>query len=203
VVFQGTPEELNDFDHPFNDEVIHSLESLQKELTGLYSQRQFKMMHHIQLKRHRSDENYCLVVFTLSGLESLAAKLGHEAAQAMIHSLGVYIDKHFGSVGGFSTRLQANEIITVLPFSNKTEAESILQEFIQDFQEGGLKKFLSKDQKPLAVTQHVNLAVLAGIAEGQPISEIDAIIEAARSQQKEIGRLQDAVEESSNEKNQN
>ena len=51
IVFQGTPEELGNFDHPFNDEVIHSLEGLQKELTGLYSKRQFKVLNHIQLKR--------------------------------------------------------------------------------------------------------------------------------------------------------
>ena len=49
IVFQGTPEELEKFDHPFNDEVIHSLEALQKELTGLYSKRQFKVMNQAQL----------------------------------------------------------------------------------------------------------------------------------------------------------
>ena len=51
IVFQGTPEELENFDHPFKDEVIHSLEGLQKELTGLYSKRQFKVLYHAQLKQ--------------------------------------------------------------------------------------------------------------------------------------------------------
>ena len=53
IVFQGTPEELGNFDHPFNDEVIHSLEGLQKELTGLYSRRQFKILNHAQLRKRR------------------------------------------------------------------------------------------------------------------------------------------------------
>ena len=49
IVFQGTPEELEKFDHPFKDEVIHSLEGLQKELTGLYSKRQFKAVSYTHL----------------------------------------------------------------------------------------------------------------------------------------------------------
>ncbi len=35
IVFQGTPEELEKFEHPLTEEIIHSLESLQDELTGL------------------------------------------------------------------------------------------------------------------------------------------------------------------------
>jgi len=30
IVFQGTPEELSNFDHPFNDEVIRSLEGCRR-----------------------------------------------------------------------------------------------------------------------------------------------------------------------------
>ena len=51
IVFQGTAEELENFSHPFKDEVINSLEGLQEELTGLYSKRQFKVLNHAQLKR--------------------------------------------------------------------------------------------------------------------------------------------------------
>jgi phospholipid/cholesterol/gamma-HCH transport system ATP-binding protein len=45
IVFQGTPEELDEFEHPFKDEVIQSLEGFQEELTGLYSQRHFKVRY--------------------------------------------------------------------------------------------------------------------------------------------------------------
>ena len=58
IVFQGTPEELKNFDHPFKDEVVHSLEGLQEELTGLYSRRQFKVLYHNQLKRRPFEEPY-------------------------------------------------------------------------------------------------------------------------------------------------
>ena len=81
IVFQGTPEELGNFDHPFNDEVINSMEGLQKELTGLYSKRNFKILNHVQLKRRESGESYCIAAFTLTNLDAIISSMGHDAAQ--------------------------------------------------------------------------------------------------------------------------
>ena len=209
IVFQGTPEELGNFDHPFNDEVIGSLEGLQKELTGLYSKRQFKILNHVQLERRRhsknvnhvqlerrkSGESYCVVVFTLSDIDAIISSLGHDAAQEVIHSLGLYIDKHFGAIGGFSTRRKSNEFVTMLPFSDLVEAENILNAFVKDFQEQGIRDIWAETQKQAPSVKCVNFTIRAGIAQGQPIAEIDAVIDSAESQQKEIGRLRCAVEE--------
>lgn len=134
IVFQGTPEELSNFDHPFNDEVIRSLEGLQKELTGLYSRRQFKVLHRSQLQSRKSDEGYCVVVFDLSDMNSIVSAIGYDRAQETIHSMGKYIDKHFDAIGGFSTRRKINEFVTVLPFSDIAETESIVKDFMEDFQ---------------------------------------------------------------------
>jgi len=195
IVFQGTPEELGSFDHPFTDEVIHSLEGLQKELTGLYSKRNFKILNHVQLERRKSGESYCVVVFTLSNLEAIISSLGHDAAQEVIHSLGLYINKHFGVIGGFSNRRKANEVVTVLPFSTLEEAESILNDFVKDFQEQGIRDICAEVQKKEPSVKYVDFTIRAGIAQGQPIAEIDSVIDSAESQQKEIGRLRCAVEE--------
>ena len=195
IVFQGTPEELGNFDHPFNDEVIHSLEGLQKELTGLYSKRQFKVLNHVQLKRRESGESYCIAAFTLTNLDAIISSMGHDAAQEVIHSMGVYIDKHFGAIGGFSTRRKSNEFVTVLPFSNLEEAESILKDFVKDFQEQGIRDIWAGAQKQAPSGKCVDFSIRAGIAQGQPTAEIDQVIDSARSQQKEIGRLQCAVGE--------
>jgi phospholipid/cholesterol/gamma-HCH transport system ATP-binding protein len=195
IVFQGTPEELGNFDHPFNDEVIHSLEGLQKELTGLYSRRNFKILNHVQLKRRESGESYCVAVFTLTNLDAIISSMGHDAAQEVIHSMGVYIDKHFGAIGGFSTRRKSNEFVTVLPFSNLEEAESILNDFAEDFQEQGISNIWAGAQKQELSDKCVDFTIQAGIAQGQPTAEIDPVIDLAKSQQKEIGRLQCVVGE--------
>ena len=73
IVFQGTPAELENFDHPFKEEVINSLEALQMELTGLYSKRQFEMLNHIQLKRNTAADLSPSRALTLSTALSRAA----------------------------------------------------------------------------------------------------------------------------------
>ena len=189
IVFQGTPEELEDFDHPFKDEVIRSLEGLQEELTGLYSKRQFKVLNHAQLKRRTLGESYSIAVFTLEELNAPSTNLGHEAAQGARRSMGMYIDKHFSAIGGFSTRRRANEFVTVLPYSVLAEAESILKDFIEDFQEQGILDIRTEGRKRPVSEGGVEFSILAGIAQGQPIADVDAVIESAKQQQKEIARL--------------
>ena len=188
IVFQGTPEELENFDHPFKDEVIQSLEGLQEELTGLYSKRQFKIMYHAQLKQKAAEETYSIVVFILEGLEAIIRGLGHEAAQEAIRCLGLYIDKHFGAIGGFSTRRHINEFVTLLPYSDLTESETLLKGFIKDFGEQGIHDFWSVCL-PAPAGIGAELAILAGIAQGHPDAEIDSVINSAKHQQKEIARI--------------
>ncbi len=195
IVFQGTPEELENFDHPFKDEVIHSLEGLQKELTGLHSRRQFKLQYHGQMKRRSLRDTYCVAVFKLESLDAIIAGMGHESAQEAIQSMGVYIDKHFGAIGGFSTRRSINEFVTVFPYSELNEAEDMMEDFIKDFQEHGIREIWAGAREKAAPGTCVDFTILAGLAQGQPIAEIETIIASAESKQKEIGRLRCAAEE--------
>ncbi|MCG6533934.1 MAG: ATP-binding cassette domain-containing protein, partial [Syntrophales bacterium LBB04] len=139
IVFEGTPEELEKLDHPFKDEVIHSLEGLRDELSGLNSRRQFNVMYHSQLKHKNLGETYSVAVFSLDMPHSVIGDIGYVEAQQMLHAMGVYIDKHFGAIGGFSTRHSSNEFVTVLPYSDLAEAEEIMAGFIKDFQEQGIR----------------------------------------------------------------
>ena len=189
IVFQGTPEELENFDHPFQDEVIRSLEGLQEELTAMYSKRQFKVKNHAQLKRKTNGGTYSVAVFTLEGLDAIIASFGHEAAQETIRKIGVSIDKHFSAIGGFSTRRATNEFVTVLPYSELAEAESILKDFVRNFQEQGIRDIWDGAYKQAAMDGCAEFTILAGIAQGQPILEIDFVIDSAKSQQTEIARL--------------
>jgi phospholipid/cholesterol/gamma-HCH transport system ATP-binding protein len=189
IVFQGTPRELENFNHPFKDEVIRSMEGLHDELTGLYSKRQFKVLNHDQLKRKTLGETYSVVVFTLEELGAIIANFGHDAAQEAIRGMGLFVIKHFGAIGGFSTRRHTNEFVTVLPYSDQAEAESILKDFVQDFQAHGIPGICAGAHRPAAADRSVEISVLAGIAQGKPNDEIDPIVDEAKNQQKEIARL--------------
>jgi phospholipid/cholesterol/gamma-HCH transport system ATP-binding protein len=191
IIFQGTPEEFEDFDHPFKREVIHSLEGLQKELTGLHSRRQFKLRYRDQLSGGAIGETYAVAIFSLEELDTVAARLGHEAAQEAITSLGVYIDKHFGPIGGFSTRHSQNEYVTVLPAMDQAEAEAILGGFINDFQtqEQAILDIWSAAQGRSGSEECVALTMLAGLAQGKPSQELESVIDLAKHQQKVIARI--------------
>ncbi|MRR14973.1 MAG: ATP-binding cassette domain-containing protein [Deltaproteobacteria bacterium] len=193
IVFQGTPEELENFDHPFMNEVIGSLEALQKELTGLYSQRQFKVLNHLQLKRRIAGEPYCLVNFRLEELNGLISAVGHEAAQEAVRNMGLYIDKHFGTIGGISTRRNTSEIITMLPYSTLAETEGIMKNFIQDLNDQTIPLIQAQSCK-WADSNSVIVSITAGVSEGVAESDIDGVVAQARAKQKEIGRIQCSAE---------
>ena len=103
--------------------------------------------------------------------------------------MGLFIDKHFGAIGGFSTRRQMNEFVTVLPYSDLTEAGEILEGFCQGFPGAGNPGYLGRRSQADASGECIEFAILAGLAQGQPIAEIDSVIDSAKHQQKEIGRL--------------
>lgn len=189
IVFQGTPEELEEFDHPFKQEVIRSLEGLQEELTGFYSRRQFKVRYQAELKRRAAGGTFVVIFFTLGQLDSLTEGLGHETAQEAIRCFGAYLDKHFGPIGGFSTRRDSNEFLTLLPFSDMDEAEGILQNFISDFQGEGAREIWACTRKELPGGKCVELVILAGTAQGRSGDPIAPIVESAGKRRREVARL--------------
>ncbi len=189
IVFQGDPEAFEALDHPFRQELISSLESLGEELTGLYSKRHFKVRYQTDLSQRHPDATYAAAVFTLDDVDAITEHLGHESAQQIIRSLGSYINKHFGAVGGFSSRQTINEYATVLPYSNLEEANRIMEDFTRDFQAHGTSDFELQSGEAGSDADYIEFSVLAGLAQGKPQIEIESVMEFARFNQKEIAKF--------------
>jgi phospholipid/cholesterol/gamma-HCH transport system ATP-binding protein len=197
IVFQGSPEDFEALDHPFRQELISSLENLGEELTGLYSRRQFKVRYQSDLSQRHPDASYAAAVFAIDDLDNISENLGHDVAQQIIRSLGSYINKHFGAVGGFSSRQTINEYATVLPYSNLEESERIMKDFTKDFKEHGMKNYQEHEIWEIDPSkenddksgEYVEFSVLAGLAQGKPQIEIESVMEFARFNQKEIARF--------------
>lgn len=188
IIFQGTPEEFEEFRHPFTDEFVQSLEAFQQHLTGIYSKRHFKIRYQLDLGWKRPQENYVVALFTLEDVDRLCEHIGHTRGQEVINSLGTYINKHFGPVGGFSARQSKNQFATFLPFSDFQEAERILNDFAVDLQEEGLCTIQAEAHIPREMC--FEFSILAGLAEGTAGGEeIDHIFKEARVRQKEIARV--------------
>jgi phospholipid/cholesterol/gamma-HCH transport system ATP-binding protein len=180
IVFQGSPEEFESFDHPFRHELISSLESLQEELTGLYSKRHFKVRYQTDLSRRSPDATYAVAMFVLEDMDAIAERVGHDVAQQILRSMGTYINKHFGAVGAFSSRQTINEFATVLPFSNQEEAGRILEDFTKDFRQQGLRDLQEVFSNQEGDGQGFEFTISAGLAQGKPQVEIESVMEFAR-----------------------
>ncbi len=188
IIFQGTPEQFEDFEHPFLDEFVQSLEDFQEHLTGIQSKRQFKVRNQMGLRRKRPQESYVVALFTLRDFDQLCEHLGHTRGQEVLNAMGTYLNKHFGGVGGFSARQSKDQFTTFLPFSNFNEADRILKTFALDLQEKGL----STIQAEAHISQDIcfPFAILAGLAESRAGGEeIDLVFKAAEANQKEIARV--------------
>jgi len=180
IVFQGTPEALDDFEHPYVDEFIQSLEGLQEHLTGLYSRRNFRVRYQKTLKRDGFNDRFAVAVFSLDDWERIEGNVGHVAAQKVVKALSKYINEHFGVVGGFSSRLFSNQFVTVLPFSDLKEARSILDAFVRDLKTQGLTDIRSDAR--LLEKECFEFAISAGLAEGTSDDDVNTVIDTAHSE---------------------
>jgi phospholipid/cholesterol/gamma-HCH transport system ATP-binding protein len=189
IVFQGTPEEFENYDHPFRQELIGSLESLQEELTGLYSKRHFKVRYQSDLSQRQPDATYAAAVFTLEEMDTIQEHMGHDAAQQIIRALGSYINKHFGAVGGFSSRQTINEYATVLPYSDIEEAKRIMEDFTKDFKANALPDLEKLMTNDTSGEDSIAVNILAGLAQGKPQIEIESVMEFARFNQQPIAQF--------------
>ena len=190
IVFQGSPEAFEEFDHPFYDEIIASIENLQHELTGLHSRRQFKVRYQTDLMRKNGNPQFTVVIFALENLDRIIEELGHTAAQNGIRTMGEYINKHFGVVGGFSTRRRIDQFSTVLPFSDLDEAQRVLEDFTRDFRQNGLIQIENAAREINPAVRCFEFSISAGLARGNPNVELDSIMTFADFNREPIARFQ-------------
>jgi phospholipid/cholesterol/gamma-HCH transport system ATP-binding protein len=189
IVFEGPPEELDKFEHPFRQEIIQSIEDLQEDITGLYSRRHFKVRYQTELSKRGADENYAVLVFSFDNMDAFSDAVSADAAQQTMQALGNYIRKHFGAVGGFSTRQSFNGYATILPFSDLEEARRILERFKQDFQQDGMRNLEETFRQEVPADQCFDFVISVGMCAGKPNVEIESIIEFARFEMKPIAQF--------------
>ena len=188
IVFQGTPEEFENFEHPFMDEFLQSIEDFQEHLTGIQSKRQFKVRNQMGLRRRQPNESYAVALFTVENFDQLCEQIGHVKGQEVLDAVGAYINKRFGGVGGFSARQSKNQFATFLPFSNLEEADRIVKDFGDGLREEGLPTIQAEAGIPKEIC--VEFVVLGGAAEGKAGGEeIDLVFKQAQEGQHEIARI--------------
>ena len=187
IVFQGSPKEFEDFKHPFQDEVIHSLEELQRELTGIYSKRQFMLQNHSLRERLGNGGIYTILVYT-KAKSALRAEDGRGlSVHPSIKDVELSIIDYFNRLGGFSTRLNVNEFVTIVPYSRQDEVDGMFDDFLKNVNvKNATGAASTKDKKDHSEGEFI---LMVGSAQGSPDMEIEAVIDCARAKQRETVRL--------------
>ncbi|MGB5985324.1 MAG: ATP-binding cassette domain-containing protein, partial [Desulfobacterales bacterium] len=189
IIFDGSADQFDQFDHPFRTEFTESLELLQQELSGLYSRRQFKLRYQTDLYQGLHDVTYSLVMIRLARSADVIRRLGHSAAQELLTALGRFISRRFSEVGGFAARFERRGFVVLLPHANHSEARRLVGDFSEALNTSGLDRMKRLAPAERAGRDAVKITIAAGTAQGKPKTPIEQVIEAARTGCRPIAEL--------------
>jgi len=194
VVFQGTYEQAIQLEHPIIDEILKSFEGFQDELTGLLSKQMFRLRYASTFEHDRGELTGAAILFGVN-FSLLAESLGHHAAVEVVKVLGTYVNKHFSPVGGFSTRQERGQILTIVPHLSVTEAKEIVHVFAKSLLEEALSSIRSLIQVKMGEKNCFEVVVSAGITEARSNDDMEKIMDNAAEAKKTIGIYRCAMEE--------
>ena len=122
-------------------------------------------------------ETYAFALFTLEDFDAIINRMGYKASQKSVKTMGAYINRRFGAMGGFSARRSINQFGTVLPYSDIDEAGRLLERFITDLQKEGLAEIEAAAKTENPSLEGVKFSILAGLASGKPDVELQEWLE--------------------------
>lgn len=176
VIFQGSPFELEKFDHPYTREFVNSLVSLKDELTGLETKRSFERQYEQEFGLLQSLEEFTVVLFSIENLVAVDDAANDIVTQQIMPSLASMIDTHLGGVG-ISSRYGRSQILTVLPHTDRKRVGTFMEELSIALQN---KEISWRKDHPEA---HIEFSIRAGVAYGKPGIELDTLVERTQAQQ--------------------
>jgi len=185
VGFEGTYEEAGRQKLPLLDEFLRSLEGFQDELTGLLSREAFRVHYAAMLGASAPFATGSAALFSVE-FERLEENLGPQAALEVIRALGEYTNRHFSSVGGFSTRHKRDQILTMFPHTRPDEAKELVAGFAQELKEEALSRVMSIAGPVTGNEACFEIHVCAGVTGVSPTDDIDQIIERALATQEVV-----------------
>jgi phospholipid/cholesterol/gamma-HCH transport system ATP-binding protein len=184
IVFQGTYHELDQFEHPMVDEFVRSLEGIRDELTGLRSKNSFMKLYE-DVRDKARHESITVATFALDDVDRLSEQLGHSKVQAIIQSLGEYVNRHFGDAG-ISARIGRNQIATILQCSDLDKAELVLDDFARKLQDKGLGDIEGEVHTGVGSQTSYSVSVSVGLAEADASEDLQVAARRAGLKTKKI-----------------
>jgi phospholipid/cholesterol/gamma-HCH transport system ATP-binding protein len=173
IVFEGTPDEIQQCPDPVVQQFIHGLESRQDDMTGLMPQPQgvekFKR-EMVRLQRHQI--TFSLILLTVNNLEAIDELVGHVAGQTILQQLALHVQGILG-ITDTCSRLGLNRIMVLLSNSNIARARMFCSELARELETNRVLQITNQSKSCMSVS--------AGFAEAQKDSSLEQLISKAAS----------------------
>lgn len=173
IVFQGSPDDIQQSTNPVVQQFIHGLESRQDDLTGLLPQAQgvekFKR-EMVRLQRHQID--FALVLLTMCNIEAIGEIMGHMASQKILQELATHVQQCIGITDSCS-RLGLNRIMVLLSSSDIVRARTFCSDLARELKNNHTIQ-LSDSNKPC-------ITINAGFAQAQVDITLEQLVSDAAS----------------------
>ena len=178
ILFEGTPEEIQQVSDPKVQQFVQGLESRHDVLTGMAPQPQGEQRFREEMARlQRHQTAFSLIILTLENLDDINEKAGYTTGQTLLKNFAEELRKRL-RISDTCSRYGLNKIIAVLPNTNKEQARLTCVKLANELK---TKEILEMKPYP-----GFYFAVSAGFAEAQENDPIEQVIVSAESRKNTI-----------------
>jgi phospholipid/cholesterol/gamma-HCH transport system ATP-binding protein len=183
ILFQGSPIEIEQSDHPVVAKFTRSLTALKDDLTGLLSRDELELRYRREMRQGAFDGRpFTALLFTIENLGRVDSMAGSLSAQRIIQGIAEFLTKRLGP-SAWSGRFGINQILCIVPRTDRATAEKFLDHLADDM--GRLKIFHSLSYPGVCI----NFSVWVGMAEAEPGMDFSRVVESVWSDEKKLAQL--------------
>jgi GGDEF domain-containing protein len=133
----------------------------------------------IESDKSNSFQTFIVIMFAIDDIDELIKKIGADYEQELFRIIFGHTYKFFLSYGGFASRDTTNEILIIIQNCDLEKGENLCKRFKSFFIETIIPD-LNANIKMKKSDEVLEVRILAGIALGKPMIEMESIKESAR-----------------------
>ena len=178
MLFEGSPEDIQQDPDPIVTQFIRGLESSHDSLTGLPPQTQGeKRFKEAMARLQRHDTAFSIIVFRVKNLDEINETAGHVTGQTVLKNFATELREHL-RITDTCFRYDLNKLIVVLPNTNVDQARLTCDK-------------LSKEIKMEEITgmlalSNIDCSINVGFAEAQKDIQLEHLIQNAETKLDEV-----------------
>ncbi|MFW6415464.1 MAG: ABC transporter ATP-binding protein, partial [Thermodesulfobacteriota bacterium] len=134
IIYQGTPDDLEQSDHELVHEFINSQSSLENEVMGLENPRGLETAYRSALNSGILGDRFVAILYTVQNFSRIQETVGILMAHNVIATLSRILNSRLSGENTILGRCCEDRILCILPEIGIAEAESLVSDISSDLQ---------------------------------------------------------------------